>query len=257
MHSPCPDANSLVNETPVAVTVNGLSHAVMMVTNQHLTDFAYGFACSERLIDEPNQIRDIHICTAPNLASFSGFDIAPLTLDIELSPRQLSRYKQRQVQRLGNSGCGLCGNETLAQAFPPLPTLPPSPLPSAELLSQWRELLPHYQTLGQQMGGLHCALLISPQGEVVAAREDIGRHNALDKVIGYGLTQLGDLTGHHVLMSSRCSTELVQKAVLAGLAGLVHLASPSQLAVAQARKSRLALIHLTKYDGPRVYSPAD
>jgi len=143
----------------------------------------------------------------------------------------------------------------LEKAFPDLDKLQTCDPISSDLLPSLRQQLSDLQTLGRESGAIHAALLLSPTGEVISCMEDIGRHNALDKVIGYALSHEIDLYQCSVVLSSRCSSELVQKAVRAGLSRLIHLASPSNMAVTMARKSGLHLIHLPKQDAPRQYSP--
>lgn len=243
------ESADLVEEIPLAISINGLTYAVMMVTPVHLDAFVIGFARSEGIIEHIQDIRDIdvqHTQTQP--------DIESIAIDVELSPRRFTQFKQRRQLHLGATGCGLCGVESLAQAIPTLPTLPySSPINEAKLMTL-RQDFPQYQTLGNKTGAVHGALLISPTGEPITCMEDIGRHNALDKVIGYALQQKINLHNHSVLMSSRCSTELVQKAVRVGLSRLIHLASPSTLAVKLAQHYGLTLIHLPKQDAPRIFA---
>lgn len=241
----------LVAERPLAISYNGLAHAVMMVTPQDFEDFLFGFSLSEGLIEQAEEIRDWQI-EATSQPKSPG--LAALSADIQLSPRRFAQFKQGRQQRRGASGCGLCGVESLNEALPKLPVLPPSPVPPAAQLLALREQLARWQPLGAQAGAIHAALLLSPKSEPLICREDIGRHNALDKLIGHSLRTGRSLHQHAVLMSSRCSTELIQKAVRAGLSTLIHLASPSDLAVQLAHQHGLNLIHLPRHSGPRLYA---
>lgn len=243
---------SLVEEMPLAITVNGIAHAVMMTTPIHLDAFVIGFALSEGLINHKNEIRDLNLRTLEHHDTQSS--LLSLTIDIELSPRKLSEFKQTKQARLGATGCGLCGVESISHALPTLSILPASDPITEKELAHLRELLFSQQILGQETGAIHAALLLSPQGKAIICMEDIGRHNALDKVIGYALMNNIKLHNHSVVMSSRCSTELIQKAVRAGLSRLIHLASPSTLAVALAKQSNLTLIHLPRKDSPRIFN---
>ncbi|QUX95242.1 formate dehydrogenase family accessory protein FdhD [Marinomonas sp. CT5] len=239
----------LVEEIPLAISVNGIAHAVMMVTPVNLDAFTIGFARTEGIIEHINDVRDIstqHAHTYPNITS--------IAINLEISPRRFAQFKHKKQTHLGATGCGLCGVESLSEAIPELSPLPTShPLKEKDLASL-RKTLSEYQVLGKQTGAVHAALLISSTGEAICCMEDIGRHNALDKIIGYALQQDINLHNHSVLMSSRCSTELVQKAVRVGLSRLIHLASPSTLAVKLAQHYGLTLIHLPKQDEPRVFS---
>lgn len=241
--------SALVEEIPVAISINDISHAVMMVTPCALEQFALGFAFSEYLIESVNDVRDIEI---EQITQDYGNSLA---LNLTLSPKCFYQFKVVRKTRLGATGCGLCGVESLEHAFPSLPILPVCDVISPELLPPLRQRLSDLQTLGRESGAIHAALLLSASGEILVCMEDIGRHNALDKVLGFALSQQIDLHQHSVVLSSRCSTELVQKAVRAKLSRLIHLASPSNMAVMMARQSGLHLIHLPKQDVPRQYSP--
>jgi len=243
------ESTELVEEIPLAISINGIAYAVMMVTPTYLDAFVIGFARSEGIIELINDIRDME----PTL-THTPQDIDSIAINLELSPRRFAQFKQRKQTHLGATGCGLCGVESLAQAIPTLQKLPPSqPIEEATLITL-RQHLSEYQILGNKTGAVHAALLISPDGKPIFCMEDIGRHNALDKVIGYALQQGINLHNHSVLMTSRCSTELVQKAVRVGLSRLIHLASPSTLAVKLAKHYRLTLIHLPKQDAPRLFA---
>ncbi|SHE62811.1 FdhD protein [Marinomonas polaris DSM 16579] len=243
------EATELVEEMPLAISINDISYAVMMVTPVNLEAFVIGFARSEGIIEHINDIRDIAVQLTQTPP-----DIDCITINLELSPRRFAQFKKRRQTHLGATGCGLCGIESLTQAIPILPKLQPSQAIKEANLIALRPRLGEYQILGNKTGAVHAALLISPEGEPILCMEDIGRHNALDKVIGYALQQNINLHNYSVLMSSRCSTELIQKAVRVGLSRLIHLASPSTLAVKLAQHYGLTLIHLPKQDAPRLFA---
>ncbi|MFT2112544.1 formate dehydrogenase accessory sulfurtransferase FdhD [Marinomonas sp. 2405UD68-3] len=245
----------LVEEVPLAITVNGITHAVMMVTPVHLDNFVLGFMLSEGIINHASEVRDLDLQHIESNSTDSN--IASLSINVELSPRKLAQFKQTRKARLGATGCGLCGIESIDHALPEIGVLPRSSPIGHHILLNLRGTLFFHQTLGKETGAIHAALLLSKQGEPIICMEDIGRHNALDKVIGYALTHHINLHDHSVLMSSRCSTELIQKAVRAGLSRLIHLASPSTLAVALAKRTNLTLIHLPKKDAPRTFSSSE
>ncbi|MGO2512699.1 formate dehydrogenase accessory sulfurtransferase FdhD [Marinomonas polaris] len=243
------EATELVEEMPLAISINDISYAVMMVTPVNLEAFVIGFARSEGIIEHINDIRDIAVQLTQTPP-----DIDCIAINLELSPRRFAQFKKRRQTHLGATGCGLCGIESLTQAIPILPKLQPSKAIKEANLIALRPRLGEYQILGNKTGAVHAALLISPEGEPILCMEDIGRHNALDKVIGYALQQNINLHNYSVLMSSRCSTELIQKAVRVGLSSLIHLASPSTLAVKLAQHYGLTLIHLPKQDAPRLFA---
>lgn len=243
------ESAELVEEIPLAISINDISYAVMMVTPVSLEAFVVGFARSEGIIEHINDVRDITVQLTQTQP-----DIESVAINLELSPRRFAQFKKRRQTHLGATGCGLCGIESLAQAIPVLSILQPStPIEEASLITL-RPRLSELQELGNKTGAVHAALLISPEGEPIVCMEDIGRHNALDKIIGYALQKDINLHNYSVLMSSRCSTELVQKAVRVGLSRLIHLASPSTLAVKLAQHYGLTLIHLPKHDAPRVFA---
>ncbi|MAD44766.1 MAG: formate dehydrogenase family accessory protein FdhD [Oceanospirillaceae bacterium] len=242
------DTALLVEEVPLAISCNGVLHAIMMISPLDIEDFVTGFALSENLINQSDDIRTLHI-------SPSQHPSANLTVDIQLQPEPFKRFLQQQRSaRRGASSCGLCGTDSLQQVFPLLPPLPDSAIPDYLALENLRNHLPGFQQLGQTAGGIHAALLLDKNLNPLFCREDIGRHNALDKVIGAALSQQINLTECSVLMSSRCSTELVIKAARSGLPNLIHLSSPSTLAVKLAEQYRIRIIHLPRKDAARIYA---
>lgn len=241
-----PAATVLAEECALAISYNGISQAVMMVSPGDREDFVRGFSLSAGLVATIDDIYDIRL-------SGTG---AALHADVQISSRAFWALKQQRRHLAGSSGCGLCGVEALEQALPQLPQLPASPLPPASHLLDLRQRIAAVQHQARSSGALHAALFIDAQGAVRLCREDIGRHNALDKLIG-ALTQAGLPAGNgFAVVTSRCSLELLHKAVRAGIATLVSLSAPTALTVDWARRHRLNLIHLPHHSGPRVYSPA-
>lgn len=225
------NAPLLPEETPVALVVDGATQAVMMTTPADLEDFARGFALTEGVIEHPRDLREI--------------EIVPQERGIEarlwLTPARAQVQAARRRSMMGPVGCGLCGIDSLAQALRPLPVLP-----AGGLSLGWSEIaaapdaLRAHQPLHDATRATHAAGLVLPGRGVVLAREDVGRHNALDKLIGAALA--AGLGPGAVVMTSRVSVELVQKAVLAGLPMLIAVSAPTQLAVEQARAAGLTLI---------------
>ncbi len=240
----------LVEEVPLSLSINDIAYAVIMMTPVNVEEFALGYALSEGIILQHQDVRDIEIqpYTSP-------LNIESIQINLIISSRRFSEFKSKRKIHLGASGCGLCGIESLDQAFPSLTPLDQSKCLPSETLFTLRKQLNQAQQLGQKTGALHAALLLSEQGDTIVCMEDIGRHNCLDKIIGYAAQQGIRLHNHSVVMSSRCSTELIQKAVRAGLSNLIHLASPSHLAAELANQYGLTLIHLPKQDKPRFFAP--
>ncbi|WP_447593978.1 formate dehydrogenase accessory sulfurtransferase FdhD [Aquipseudomonas campi] len=240
------DAAVLTAECALAISYNGINHAVMMVSPSDLHDFIRGFSLSAGIVDTIDAIYDIRI-------SGTG---ESREAEVRLSSRAFWALKQQRRQLAGTSGCGLCGVEALEQALPPLPCLPDSLLPPAEHLDDLRQRIGDVQHQARSSGALHAALFIDAQGEIRLCREDIGRHNALDKLIGALQHESVAQAGGFAVVTSRCSLELLHKAVRAGITTLVSLSAPTALTVDWARRHRLNLIHLPHHSAPRVYSPA-
>lgn len=239
-------AAALAEEVALAISFNGLSHSVMMVSPSDLKDFIVGFSLSGGLIDSLDDIYDISL-QAHNSA---------ISAEVQVSNRAFWAIKQQRRTLAGTSGCGLCGVEALQQALPELHSLPPSPLPAPEHLQGLRQRIQTVQTLARHSGAVHAALFVDGQGQIRHCREDIGRHNALDKLIG---ALQGKSREHHqgfAVVTSRCSLELIHKVLRAGISTLVSLSAPTSLSVQWARRYNLNLIHIPQQSAPRVYSPA-
>ncbi|WP_028670583.1 formate dehydrogenase accessory sulfurtransferase FdhD [Saccharospirillum impatiens] len=248
--APSDTETELIEEVPVAISYGDITHGIMMLTPTDLDDFLVGFSLSEGVIKRATDLLDWTLTPTHTPDALPAY-----VLDATLSARRQAQYRQRQRQMLGATGCGLCGSDSLESAFAPLEPLTPAPVLPRERLSPLRELLSRAQVLGPRVGAIHAAALVDPNGTLIACREDIGRHNALDKLIGHALRREYSLSGHTLVMSSRCSVELVNKAIIAGASTLVNLAAPSTLAVDQARRYNLNLIHLARDNQPRYYSP--
>jgi FdhD protein len=239
-------AAALAEEAALAISYNGISHSVMMVSPSDLEDFIYGFSLSAGLIDSLDDIFDIallHSTTA-------------ITAEVQVSNRAFWALKQQRRTLAGNSGCGLCGVEALQQALPQLPSLPPSPLPDAAHLQGLRQRIQAVQTMARHSGAVHAALFVDGLGQIRLCREDIGRHNALDKLLGALHRERHELHQGFAVVTSRCSLELIHKVLRAGIRTLVSLSAPTSLSVQWARQHNLNLIHLPQQSAPRVYSPA-
>ena len=179
-----------------------------------------------------------------------------LHAEVEISSRAFWNLKRQRRQLAGTSGCGLCGVEALEQALPQLPERSSQALPPAVHLGALRQRIEQAQRLARHSGALHAALYFDEHGELRLCREDIGRHNALDKLIGALHGQGLDAAQGFAVVTSRCSLELIHKAVRAGIGTLVSLSAPTALTVQWARRHQLNLIHQPHHSAPRVYSPA-
>jgi FdhD protein len=225
-------------ERPVAIEVNGFGYAVMMATPADLEDFATGFALSERLADAAADIVDVESHDAEQ----------GVILRITLVPERAGRVNERVRHRTTDSSCGLCGIENLEAALRPLPTVEEPTRADDAAVFRALEALRAHQPLNAETGAVHAAARCSADGEVLLVREDVGRHNAFDKLIGAMARAGQGWDGGFALLSSRCSYELVEKAALAGCPMLVTISAPTSLAVARAKEAGLRLIVLARPD---------
>lgn len=238
--------DTLAEETPIALVYNGISHAVMMATPADLEAFALGFSLSEGIAEQPSQVYDISLQPQPQ----------GLELHITLASAQFAALKDRRRQLAGRTGCGLCGLESL-QALDldaaPLVELPSFQLRRSTILAAL-ERLPEHQPLNAQTGALHVAAWGDAQGQLLYALEDVGRHNALDKLIGtLALGQEHPGSGW-VLMSSRASYELVQKCARARIPLLATVSAPTAMAVRLAEQAGICLVGFVRESGLVVYT---
>jgi FdhD protein len=218
-------------EVPVALTVNGISQAVMLATPADLEDFALGFGLAEGWFTSRQELLDV--------------EPTPLAKGLELALTVTAACEQRLKARrrtlAGRTGCGLCGIESLAELASRQPAAVSAPVLDPGALDRALAALPRAQPLNARCGGLHAAAWCRPTGELVLAREDIGRHNALDKLTGALARQDEDSRIGFVLMSSRASFELVHKTAMAGIGLLACMSAPSSLAVETASALGLQL----------------
>ena len=218
-------------EAPVALTVNGISQAVMLATPADLEDFALGFGLAEGWFTSRRELLDVEAAAQPE-----GIELA---LTVTAACEQ--RLKARRRTLAGRTGCGLCGVESLAQLSSLQPAAVTAPVLLAGALDRALAALPAAQPLNARCGGLHGAAWCRPGGELMLVREDIGRHNALDKLTGALARRDTDLRDGFVLMSSRASFELVHKTAMAGVGLLACMSAPSSLAVETAGRLGLQL----------------
>ena len=232
----------LAEEVPVALVYNGISHVVMMATPKDLAAFAIGFSLSEGIISAP--------------ADIYGIDIQPvcdgIEVHIELSSRRFMGLKERRRAMAGRTGCGVCGVEQLAEIGKPVEALPFSQVFDLNYLDRALEQLNDFQPVGQLTGCTHAAAWICPDGSLRAGCEDVGRHVALDKLLG--LRSQGDWGAGAVLVSSRASYEMVQKAAMCGVELLFAVSAATRLAVEVAQRSNLTLVGFSKPGRATVYT---
>lgn len=225
-------------ETPIAIEFNGIGYAVMMASPTDLKDFGVGFALSEGMATDLSDIVDV-----VSHETDKGW-----LLKIQLVQSRVSTVADRVRIRVSEGSCGLCGLKNLDQVLRPLPPITAKVSVADEALFKAVNLLRQHQPMNAESGGVHAAAFCAPDGSILVTREDVGRHNALDKLIGnLARTDIHPETGF-ILLSSRCSYELVEKTVIAGCPLLVTVSTATSLAVSRARESNLALIALARAD---------
>ena len=229
---------AVAEETPIAIEFNGIGYAVLMATPADIIDLAFGFARSERLIDSAADVLDTDMHVAD----------PGMVLRVALADRVAARIADRVRHRISESSCGMCGIENLAQALRPLPDVADPAMATDAAVFRAIEALRAAQPLNRDTGAVHAAAACSRDGAIMLVREDVGRHNAFDKLIGAMLRRGTTWDGGFALLSSRCSYELVEKAVLAGCPMLVTISAPTALALRRAASSGLALRVLARHD---------
>lgn len=238
------DSRSIAVEAPISLEFNGIPYAVMMATPADLVDFVTGFVFSERLIQRLADIEDIDIHQAEK-----GWIVR-----VQLSGNCTETLLARVRTRVSESSCGLCGMENLEEVMRPLPKVASHDLPASDIIFKALSELCDHQPLHNATGAVHAAAFADSAGNILHAREDVGRHNALDKLIGC-LARLGQNAEQgFILTSSRCSYEIVEKAVRAGATTLVTISAPTSLAVSRAEDAGLTLIALARPDSALLMS---
>jgi len=221
----------LADEVPVALVYNGISHAVMLATPDDLEDFALGFSLSEGIVDCRTELYDIEVVCHG----------AGIELRMQLAAAAMYRLKSSRRMRTGKTGCGLCGIESLQQFDQAIPSVPCGGILSASALQLAMQGLCLFQDLHAATGAAHAAGWASANGSVQLVREDVGRHNALDKLIGAMARQGIASHSGFAVVTSRASYEMVQKAARAGMPLLAAVSAPTAMAVRLADAAGLTL----------------
>ena len=233
---------SIPIEAPVAIETNGIAYAVMMATPVDLEDFVTGFLMAEGLAaaDEVGEV----VLHEVESGEWGSGHVARVNLPAD----RLGPILERARRRVGDSSCGICGIEGVEAALRPLPALQRRSEASPEAIGRALGALRDRQPLGRQTRATHAAAFCSEDGAVLAVREDVGRHNALDKLVGHLAREGGDPAAGFIIMTSRCSYELVEKTVRAGCPLLVTISAPTDLAVRRARAVGLSLAVVARDD---------
>jgi FdhD protein len=233
-------------EVPVNLVYATLPHAVMMATPADLEDFAYGFSLTEGVIAAAVEIRGVAVREVPR----------GIVLEVDLVPAALRRHMARRRSMAGRTGCGICGIESLedlpqGRPVAPGPAIAPAAIRAALLGLEAR------QVLNQATRAVHAAAWCDGAGAIVALREDVGRHNALDKLVGACLRDGIGPGGGFVLLTSRASFEMVEKAASFGAGTVVAISAPTSLAVERAAALGIALVAVARPDGAVRFTPGE
>ena len=266
--------DSVAEEVPIALIYNGISHAVMLATPQDLEDFALGFSLSEGILQNKSELYDVEIVTQPE----------GIELRLQVASEAFAKLKERRRNLTGRTGCGLCGAESLEQALrlPALnkpkqnkleidksarekndalqgsihgPSGASSPMIDINCLKKAFNAIQTKQVLQQATGATHACAWVNTEGEIGLLREDVGRHNAMDKLIG-ALAKSAQQENGFVLTSSRASVEMVQKVALAGYNLLAAISAPTGLAIRVAETYGVTLVGFLRDNQFVVYTHA-
>lgn len=239
------DTDWVVAEQAIAFVYNDISHAVMMATPEDLHDFALGFSLNEGIIERVADLLDFEIKEQEH----------GIELNITLNSRQFSALKTKRRSLAGNSGCGLCGVESLAQTIKQRPCLPRCALISLSACQHAIVQFTNKQIMKMKTAGVHgAAFCATNTGEILLMREDVGRHNALDKLIG-ALNSKSELTASEgfILVSSRASYEMVDKTIASGINHLVSMSAATSKAIDWAKQHQLNLIAFANSNRQVIY----
>lgn len=241
-HSVCLDA--VAEEVPVALEYNGISHAVMLASPYDLGDFALGFSLSEGILDDASELFDCEVTT--------GND--GIQVQMRIASGRFAALKGKRRNLTGRTGCGLCGAETLQQAIRRPAPVRSGALFSTATLHAGMDGMQARQHLQQQTGATHAAAWLAADGQIELVREDIGRHNALDKLIGAMAREKRDFSSGAALITSRASYEMVQKAATLGIGLLAAISAPTSLAVQLAEEANVTLVGFVRQQSHVVYA---
>jgi FdhD protein len=241
---PANGMRAIPEETAVAFTYNGGSYAVMMATPQDLEDFACGFSLTEGIVQSVDEIERLEV-----IESDLGIE-----LGMWLADAVGAAYSERRRHLAGPTGCGLCGIETLAEAMrTPRKVHTHATFHPGEIM-QALSALPPAQTLNRETRAVHAAAFWQRGQGIVAVREDVGRHNALDKLAGAMAKRAIDATDGFVLFTSRVSVEMIQKAAAIGVPLVVAVSAPTALAVRMADSAGITLVAVARDDGFEIFT---
>jgi FdhD protein len=234
---------ALPAEVPVNFVYGGIPFAVMMATPSDMEDFAYGFSLTEGIVRHPDEIRGIQVEKAE----------AGLVCSVELTSERLHDHLARKRALSGRTGCGLCGIDDLASLPSAVGPRGEAPVVAVAAIRSALAALEGQQPLNDRTRAVHAAAWASLDGGLLFVREDVGRHNALDKLIGTLVRRSTDPASGFVIVTSRCSFELVEKVAVLGARTLVSISAPTSLALNRARALDIALVAIARRDSMTVF----
>lgn len=237
-------ADNVAEEAPVALVYNGVSHVVMLTSPQNLDDFALGFSLSEGILHHASELLDCYVSKLEE----------GIHMDLHITEERFDALKDQRRNLTGRTGCGLCGAETLKQVIRQINTVSSSAMFSAEQIYAGFAQMKQQQELQRLTGATHAAGWLCADGMVEIVREDVGRHNSLDKLIGALVRADQDLSAGAVLITSRASYEMVQKTAIAGIGILAAISAPTGLAVRLADQTNLTLLGFVRPHSHVVYT---
>lgn len=234
----------IAEEVPVVLVYNGVSHVVMLATPTNLEEFALGFSITEGIITSRQEFLSCHVYTRSN-----GIEVS-----IKIPEQRFACMTDKGRNLTGRTGCGLCGASSLKQAIRQPAPVQGGVVLSDQELSQILANLREHQTVNLLTGSVHAAAWATPAQGILAVREDVGRHNALDKLIGWLLRTGQDRSAGFVLVTSRASYEMVQKTAAVGVSLLVAVSAPTGLAIRVANEAGLTLVGFARDTQHVVYT---
>jgi FdhD protein len=234
----------VTEEVPVALVYHGVPHVVMLATPADLEDYAVGFTVSEGLVAHPREIQSVEVERGAQ----------SIEVRIGIAGERFAELLRRRRNLTGRTGCGLCGAETVEEAIRPPVKVAKGPTVTVADLHAALIQLESQQPVNARTGSVHAAAWVVPGAGIRFVREDVGRHNALDKVIGALVRSGTDVTAGYALITSRASFEMIQKSAAAGITFVAAVSAPTALAIRMAEQSGLTLVGFARRDQHVVYA---
>ncbi|WP_034298981.1 formate dehydrogenase accessory sulfurtransferase FdhD [Herbaspirillum sp. RV1423] len=234
----------VAEEVPIALEYNGISHAVMMATPADLEDFALGFSLTEGILADAGELYDCEI-----VPGAEGIQV-----QMTVATERFAALKEKRRNLTGRTGCGLCGAETLEQAVRHPAAVSVDAVFSADAIHAALDAMQVQQQLQQETGATHAAAWMGRDGKIRLVREDVGRHNALDKLIGALARDKEDFSSGAVIITSRASYEMVQKAATVGIGFIAAISAPTALAIRLAKETGVTLVGFVRRQSHVVYA---